>query len=216
MASQRALPAVLVEQVGETLADPSHFLAIRAKSERYEREIGQSFYGRPVGFLDRFTPLTTDRLVAAASNVPPTGTRAYLAEAFSGLLPRTFGFERDMTARQIKLETAMTRSRMEGGKVGWDNSGFVGDAYLAGGLVTVAVAFVVVAMLFGSLARLTFGAGIGSVLWIPFFVEFMFAPADQTLFTVMPSLTWTWLFLSAAIWVLLRWSRPASKSGLGR
>ena len=216
MASQRALPEVLMEEIGQSLADPDHFAANKAESERYERDIGQSFYGRPVGFLDRFTPLTTDRLVGAAANVPPIGTRAYLVEAFSGLLPRTFGFERDATARQVKLEAGMTRKRMEGGKVGWDNTGFVADAYFAGGLVTVAATFFVVALLFGTLGRVTFGPGIGSVLWIPFFVEYMFAPADVTLFTMMPSLTWNWLFLSAAMWALLLWSRPAAFAARSR
>lgn len=207
MESHRMLPAVLVEETVASLTDPAHFATIKAKSESYEREIGQSYFGRPVGFLDRFTPLTTDRLVTASDIAPAQGTQAYLAEAVSGLMPRTFGFERNMTARQAMLEAGITRKRMENGKVGWDNTGFVADAYFSGGLTTVAVTFFVFALILSVLSRLTFGSGQGSVIWIPYFVEYMFAPADVTLSAIAPGLMWMWIFLSGAIFVLIRMTR---------
>lgn len=212
MESHRMLPEVLVEETAAAFGDPAYFSSIKAKSESYEREIGQSYFGRPVGFLDRFTPLTTDRLVAASEVAPAQGTQAYLTEAASGLLPRTFGFERDMTGRQAMLEAGITRRRMENGKVGWDNTGFVADAYFSGGLTTVAAALFAFALIVSLLSRLSFGSGRGSVLWIPFFIEFMFAPADLTLSTFTPSMAWMWIFLSGAIWVLLRATRPAASA----
>ena len=210
MEQRRVLPLVLIEVAGTALADPGYFATIKAKSESYEREIGQAYFGRPVGFLDRFTPLTTDRLISASTIAPAEGTRAYLAEAGSGLLPRTFGFERDMTRRQAELEAAMTRRHMENGKVGWDNTGFVADAYYSGGATTVAATLFVFALIISLISRLTFGSGRGSVLWIPFFCEFMFAPADVTLSAVAPSLMWLWVFLAGSIWMLLRAARAPS------
>lgn len=193
----RPTPVVFAETVVESISDPANLSYVKAYTARYDREVGQSFYGRSMGFLDRFTPLQTDKLVTAAEYTKPAGWREF-GELARSLLPRTFGFKRDPAANQRRIEEALTRHRNSYGLVGWENLGFVGTGWLAGGAF-MAGAYMFAFAFFSSLAaQATFGIKGGGVIWIPFVVAFMLIPADTSLGGVT-GVVWGWIVLTVAM-----------------
>lgn len=202
-----ALPVVFLQTAVEEIEDPSKFAYVEAYTNNLDRMTGHFFYGSPHGFLDRFTPLATDRLVVASRYVEPTGWTEF-AEGAASVLPQTLGFKRDPAKTQRRLEAAFLRAQDKLGRVAWENTGYVGGGFLAGGLRMVAIYLFAFAFISSLVARLTFGASGQIILWIPFLVTFMLVPADATLAGTASGYFWGWVILAAAITI-------AMKAGVG-
>lgn len=196
---ERSVAAVFLETTGSLIVDPGQLESIRSFSQDYERTIGQNYFGRSLGFIDRFTPLRTDQIISAAQYSVPVGPKVF-GEAAVSILPQTLGFRRDTTGVQSRIEQAFLRKRSELGKVNWENTGFVADGYFSGGFTMVA-AFMFLFGFIGSLAgRITFGAMGGGVIWVPFLCEFMLFPAGLAFAGAPPQFFWGWVILAAGIY----------------
>lgn len=88
---------------------------------------------------------------------------------------------------------------------GWSNSGFVADAYLAGGYTVVVGVFFVYSLLSSAVAELTFGSIFRSVIWIPYFTTFMFVPADTTFERMAPTFFWNWIVLTTGLVIAIQY-----------
>lgn len=199
----RPLPIVFAETAMESVADPSNLAYVKAFTKNYDRSVRQFYYGKPMGFLDRFTPRVTDELVMSAEYNTPMGWMEF-SEGAKALLPQTLGFKRNVTGMQRKIEAAFLRKSDKLGRVSWENSGFVGGGYLAGGAGMVAAYMFAFAFLSSVTARVSFGTRGGGILWIPFLVTFMLVPADMALSAAPPFYFWGWLVMVCAIAGLLK------------
>lgn len=195
---QRPLPIVFVETAIDCVTDFSNLEYAKTFTKNYDRTVGAFYYGKPYGFLDRFTPLVTDKLVVASSYKTNTSIKDFGAAAAS-VLPSTLGFKRDTTSVEGGIEAALHRKNLIRGKVGWDNTGFVGTGYLSGRLPMVIAVMFSLGFLASMAARTTFGPKGGTILWIPYLVAFMLIPADMA-FSVAPALfCWGWIILTVGL-----------------
>jgi hypothetical protein len=192
------------EVATKSAVDPTEFSAVKAYSKDLNRGVGQLYFGDPIGFFDRFTPLLTDRLITNSAYVQPQGVAA-LGQAAASLIPQTFGVKRDITGAQLRVESALRRSVQSQGKVGWDNSGFIGDGFINGGLPMAALFMFIFCFVCSMGARMTFGARRLDVFWPVFLVTFMFTAADGAFVTVTPLFFWGWGILTGSIFVILKW-----------
>lgn len=196
---------VFVEHALKLLSDPDSLASDKEITRTLEQTGGNSYFGTPMGFLDRFTPKITDRIIVASQGAH-VGGFSIVEEAFSGLLPQTLGFARDSLSRQVAIEQHLgvdLRSR----SVGFSNSGFIADGYLAGGLSMVAIVFAVFAFFSCLAARVTFGLSVGNIVWIPYCIQFMLLPADQTFQRMAPAYFWGWVVLTGAIYIAYRFAK---------
>lgn len=199
----RPVPVVFAEESIKAVTDPSEFAYIRAYSGNYLRAAGQLYFGKSAGMFDRFTPLITDRLIVGAGYVDPPGAGTVLTQAALSVLPQALGFKRDITGAQVRVETAIFRTRDERGQVGWDNSGFIGDGYVSGGLGVAAIFMFIFGYISSLASRMTFGANRKNVFLIPFIIQFMFLPDGSTFTGMVPVYFWGWTLLSGGIAFLL-------------
>ena len=203
-AEQRPVPIVLTEVVGDAVSDPAEFEKVLAFSANYQRGNGLTYFGRSVGFFDRFTPVVTDRLIVGSQYVVPEGTRAF-SDAAMSILPQTLGFKRDRIGEQLRVEAALTRQVSKRGSVGFQNSGYVGDGFLAGGYVMVTLFMFSFGLMTSIAARVTFGSRRLNVFWVPMMVFAMFFPADANFTGTPPVYFWGWMIYSSAVLFLLMW-----------
>lgn len=206
----RITPVVFVSHVSRILTDPSALSTDITITRRVENDIGNNYFGESVGFGDRFTPQITDRIITSSMSAPMGGL-SILEDAAIGILPQMLGFTRDTTSRQVAIEGRLGLD-MRNRTVGWSNSGFVADAYLAGGLPMVALVFTLFGMLSAAAARFTFGNEFRSVLWIPYCVQFMLLPADTTFQRMAPAHFWGWIVLTATIFVGIKFSQTTRRN----
>ena len=203
-AEQRPVPIVLAEVVSDAVSDPAEFEKVLAFSANYQRDNGLTYYGHSVGFFDRFTPVVTDRLIVGAQYALPEGAKA-LSDAALSILPQTLGFKRDRIGEQLRVEAAMTRQVSKRGTVGFQNTGFVGDGFLAGGFPMVSLFMFLFGLMTSVASRATFGSRRLNVFWVPMMVFAMFIPADVTFSGAPPFYFWGWVIYSSAVFFLLNW-----------
>jgi len=212
-AEQEPTAVVFGEIALKSIQDPTEFAYIRDYTDGFELGGRQDYFGHVMGFWDRFTPIRTDQLVTGSRYVEPIGFSA-LPQAFYQILPQALGFKKDMSS-QLGLEAAMHRSNLDKGKVGWENSGYVGDGFVAGGLPIVATYCFLFAFT-GSLAtRMIFRPTSSDILWVPLFVILMFAVADGSWVIGAYTYFWTWAIYVGGLFVLLRYMARRDPALLG-
>lgn len=197
---ERPLPVVFAETAIEAISNPAELAYAKDFTKNYDRRVGQSYFGRPMGFVDRFTPRVTDRLITASQYTVPTGFSEFKEAAIS-LLPQTLGFKRNTTADQAHIEQALFRHYSTRGKVDWENTGYVGSGYLSGGLPVAAAIMFTFGLIASLAARMTFGPRGSNIVWIPYLVTFMLVPDGMTLPVSAPYYFWTWILLTAGLMV---------------
>ena len=210
-AEQRPVPIVFGEVAIKSIADPSELAYVREYSDRFEQGIGQNYYGRVMGFWDRFTPQVTDQLISGSQYLQPRGLDVF-AETLYQVLPQSLGFKKNLNA-QIRTEVALNRSAQGGGKVSWANSGFVGDGFVTGGIFMAAAFCLVFGFGTSVASQLVFVYKTKDILWIPFSSAAMFIVADGGFIAGAYSYFWSWMIYVAVLFVLLRYMarRPSAR-----
>ncbi len=208
-ADQRPLPVVFAEIVEKSIADPSELAYVHDFSDTFERTIKQNYFGRVMGFWDRFTPQQTDQLVSGSEYLQPVGL-VVLRDAVYEILPQSFGFKKNLDS-QTRIEVALTRDRQGLGKVSWANSGFVGDGFVSGGLVMVAVECLLLGFLSSTASRLIFSYKKSTdILWVPLFCMMMFVFSDLGFVSGAYVHFWTWMIYLLSMYALLWYMRTRS------
>ena len=205
-AERQPTAVVFAEVVPQALLDSGKRAEIESLSRDLELGASLNFYDHPLGFLDRFTPAKTDRLVASAQYVEPVGPGVF-KNALISVLPQSLGFKRDQTSAQVRMETGLTRKRTERNEVSWENIGYVGDGYFDGGFVYVALFMFVTTFCISLASRYIFGTMGGNILWIPLMVNIMLYPADGLFETSPPQIVWKTAFYVLAVFAILRYRR---------
>lgn len=204
------VPVVFAEILGESLINPDELGYVRAYSDNFEMGAKQDYYGRPMGFWERFAPKVTDRLVSGSQYIQPRGLRTLL-DAAAHIQPHVLGSKLTQDESQMQIEMVLTRQRSERGTVGWDNSGFVGDGYVAGGIGMVVVDCLLLGLLSSAASRFVFVTKTPDVLWIPLFCVMMFAFSDSGIVTGAYSHFWSWAIYGSVMYLLLWYMRTRSR-----
>jgi len=202
-AEQRPTAVVFGEVALKSITDPGEFDYVRHYSDSYELGINQTYFGRPMGFWDRFTPQQTDRLINGSQYVEPGGISIF-RDALYELLPQSLGFKKSLNA-QTRLEIALDRKTQGRGQVSWANSGYVGDGFVCGGLSMDIVFCFLLGFGLSMLSRITFIHDRRDVLWIPLFCTLMFVPADAGFVSDAFLNFWTCAIYIGSLYLLMRY-----------
>ena len=200
---QRPVAVVFGEIAMKSLVDPSELSFVREYSDNYEMGLHQNYYGRVMGFWDRFTPQVTDQLISGSQYLDPAGLSVF-KDAFYEILPQSLGFKKTLDA-QSRIEIALTRNNNNGGKVSWSNAGYVGDGFVSGGIV-MASAFCLCFGFLGSMtSRLIFVQKTKDPLWIPFLCGSMFVLADSGFVSGTYAFFWGSAIYIGVLYILIRY-----------
>jgi len=207
---QRPLPVVFAEVMGKAIVDPGELAYVRAFSDDQEMGAKQVYYGRPMGFWERFAPQVTDRLISGSQYIEPKGL-TNLTDAMAHIQPHVLGSKLTTDDNQIRIEMALTRQRSAQGKVSWDNAGFVGDGFVAGGIGMVIVDCLLLGLLSSAASRVLFVSKTADVLWIPLFCVLMFTFSDGGFVSGAYSNFWTWVLYIVVLYAMLWYMRSRSR-----
>jgi len=202
-AEQRPTAVVFGEVALKSITDPGEFDYVRDYSDSYELGIDQTYFGRPMGFWDRFTPQQTDRLINGSQYVESAGISIF-RDALYELLPQSLGFKKSLNA-QTRLEIALDRKTQGRGQVSWANSGYVGDGFVCGGLFMDIVFCFLCGLSLSLMSRITFVHYRADVLWVPLFCTLMFLTADSGFVSTAFPNFWTCAIYIGALYLLLRY-----------
>jgi hypothetical protein len=179
----RAHKISALDAVAELVNKPSDWDTIQTESDNIESHwTNRMYYGRPMGFITRFTPNQIADLVATQ---PYTDMKfgPYLSRSVQTILPQTFGFSRDSLLGQSQLESALQRKRVLGDN--FANYGLFADLFLFGGFATLfggAAAVVGLQML---LYTLVFGRETNALLSLSYGITVIFSLADGNLSVIL-------------------------------
>jgi len=207
-ADARPLPVVFGEIVEKSITDPTELAYVHQFSDTFERTIKQNYYGRVLGFWDRFTPQQTDQLVSGSQYLQPSGL-VVVRDAALEVLPQSLGFKKNLDS-QTRIEIALNRDQQSLGKVSWANSGFVGDGFVAGGLPMVAFDCLLLGFLSSTASRLVFSYKGSNILWMPLFCMMMFVFSDLGFVASAYVHFWTWAVYVGVLYALLWYMRTRS------
>jgi len=207
---QRPVPVVFAEVLGRAIVDPSELAYVRAFSDNQELGDKQNYYGRSMGFWERFAPQVADRLISGSQYLEPKGLST-LGDALAHIQPHVLGSKLVTDESQLRVEMALTRQRSVEGKVSWDNAGYVGDGFVAGGIGMVIVDCLLLGFLSSAASRLVFESKTKDVLWIPLFCVLMFTFSDGGLVGGAYGHFWTWAVYVTILYVLLWYMRTRSQ-----
>ena len=207
---QRSVAIVFAEVLGEAIANPDELSFVKAYSNGQELADGQDYYGRSMGFWERFAPGVTDRLVSGSQYVQPRGLST-LGSALAHIQPHVLGSTLTTDENQATVEMALKRRASAHGNLGWDNSGLVGDGFVAGGIGMVIVDCLLFGFLSSTASRLVFISKTKDVLWIPLFCVLMFTFSDTGFVTDAFLDFWTWVMYTVILFAILWYMRNRSR-----
>jgi hypothetical protein len=198
------VPTVFLATIKDVVSDPSKLVYLKSFNENLDRGNHHLYFGRPAGLFERFTPGRTDQLVANSSYVEPEGPRVFV-DALAAILPQALGFKRNTTEVSRHGEAVLFRHVDVSGKTSWENEGFIGDGFVAGGLPMAAAFMFLLGLLSSLAARMTFGAKRHNVFWLLFLPIGMLIADGSTFVGAVPLYFWPWMFSAGAVFVMLRW-----------
>jgi hypothetical protein len=207
---QRQVAVVFAEVLAESITNPDELSFVRAYSDSQELSDGQAYYGRSMGFWERFAPGVTDRLISGSQYVEPRGL-SILGAALVHIQPHVLGSTLTQDENQLAVEMALKRKASIHGNLGWDNSGFVGDGFVAGGIGMVIVDCLLLGLLSSAASRLVFVSKTKDVLWIPLFCVLMFVFSDTGFVSGAYIHFWDWAVYVAVLYGLLWYMRSRSR-----
>jgi hypothetical protein len=168
-----------LEAVVELAGNPSEWDTVEAESDSTEaRWVNRLYYGRPMGFINRFTPNQIDDLVVIQ---PYSDLKfgSYLSRSLRAVLPQTFGYSREVQIGQSQLEGAFQRKNVLG--TNFANYGLFADLFLFGGFANLFVGMVAIIGLQMILYTMVFGTETNAVLSLSYGIISIFYIADSSL-----------------------------------